>query len=267
MVENKIKEQGVDTSHFIRTKEDRVGIYFAEFGALPRLSTVLYDRAGSAISKITPEDVNWEVSLSESKVFHTTGITPALGQSAAEATALALKTAKEKVKLVSFDLNYRARLWSEERAQEALTPMMKYVEILISTEEDAWRVFKVGGEDFKEVARKLSEKFGFKTVVITIRENITVWRNNWAAIAYQDGKFYDDRKYELEVVDRIGSGDSFAAGFLYGYLTGEGDAERGLKYGNAAAALKHTIPGDLNWCTLSEIEELIEGEKGLRIKR
>jgi 2-dehydro-3-deoxygluconokinase len=267
MVENKTREQGIDTSYIAWSDEDRLGIYFAEFGALPRPSAVLYDRANSAVAKIKPSMVDWDSLFSEARAFHVTGITPALSGSAAETTAEALSKAQGKGLLVSFDLNYRARLWSTEHAKTTLTSLMKYVDILITTEEDTARVFQVEGEDYKEVARRLAELFSFKAVVITLRENITVWRNNWTAIAYQDGRFYEDRKYEVEIVDRIGSGDAFAAGFLYGYLAGEGDVERALKYGNAASVLKHSIPGDINWCTLEEVERLIASGGSLRISR
>lgn len=266
MVQNKVREQGVDTSHLIWSDEDRQGVYFLEFGALPRASAILYDRAGSATSKIQPGMVDWDSLLSQSKAFHMTGITPALSSSALETTAEALGKAREKGLLVSFDLNYRAKLWTQEQAKAGLSPLMKYVDILITTEEDTARVFQITGTDWKEVARKLAETFGFKVVAITLRENITVWRNNWTAIALADGKIYEDQKYEVEVVDRVGSGDAFAAGFLYGYLTGKG-IEASLKYGNAAALLKHSCPGDLAWFTLEEVEKLMLSKGDLRISR
>ncbi len=267
MMRNKSREHGVDTSNIIWADGDRLGIYFVEFGASPRPSTVLYDRANSAMSKIGPGVVEWDNIFSQARAFHTTGITPALSKSAAEATAEVLHKASEKRLLVSFDLNYRARLWSTQQARATLNPLMSKVDILITTEEDTERVFGIHGKDYKEVARKLAERFGFKVVLITLRENITVWRNNWTAIAYQDGRIYEDRSYEIEVVDRVGSGDAFAGGFLYSYLTNSGDIEMALKYGNATAALKHSSPGDVNWCTLEEVEGLIGGKGSLRINR
>lgn len=266
MAANKAREQGVDTSHILWTDGDRLGVYFLELGALPRASAILYDRAGSAISKIQPGMVDWDSILSQTKAFHVTGITPALSSSALETTTEAMSKAREKGLPVSFDLNYRAKLWTQEQAKAGLSPLMKYVDLLITTEEDTARVFQIEGKDWKEVARKLAETFGFKVVAITLRENITVWRNNWTAIVLKDGQIYEDQKYEIEVVDRVGSGDAFAAGFLYGYLTGK-DIEASLKYGNAAAVLKHSCPGDLAWFTLEEVEKLMVSKGDLRISR
>jgi len=266
MVWNKAREHGVDMSHVLWSDGDRQGIYFLEFGALPRASAILYDRTGSAISKIKPGMVDWDNIFSQTRVFHVTGITPALSSSALETTAEALSKAREKGLLVSFDLNYRARLWSQEQAKAGLTPLMKYVDVLITTEEDTARVFQIKGKDWTEVARKLADTFDFKIVAITLRENITVWRNNWTAIVLKDGRIYEDQKYEVEVVDRVGSGDAFAGGFLYGYLNGK-DIETSLKYGNAAAVLKHSCPGDLAWFTLEEVEKLVQSRGDLRISR
>jgi len=266
MVQNKAREHGVDTSHVIWSDGDRLGVYFLEFGAQPRPSSILYDRAHSAISRIQPGMIDWDKVFAQTKAFHVTGITPALSQSCLEATAEALHKAREKKLLVSFDLNYRAKLWSQEQAKAGLSPLMKYVDVLITTEEDTERVFQIKGRDWKDVARKLADTFGFKIVAITLRENITVWRNNWTGIVLADGQIYEDRKYEVEVVDRVGSGDSFAGGFLYGYLTGKG-IETSLKYANAAAVLKHSCPGDLAWFTLEEVENLLAGKGSLRISR
>jgi len=264
MIRNKAREQGVDTSNIIWTKDDRIGLYFLELGASPRASKVVYDRANSAISQIKPGEIDWEKVLRGTKWFHTSGITPALSPSAAQVTTDALKTAKRVGCKVSYDLNYRARLWSEEEARKCQEPFMEYIDILISTEEDTGKVLGIRADSYQEVARKLTERFNFEVVCITLREDISVLRNRWTAIAYAGGKIYDDRTYDVEIVDRLGAGDSFSAGFLYGYITG--DVEKGLKYGNACAALQHSIPGDINWSTLQEVENQIKGA-GLRISR
>ena len=264
IIRNKAREQGVDTSHIVWTKDDRVGIYFVEFGATPRPSSVLYDRKISAISQIKPGEVNWEDVLSGAKWFHTSGITPALSPSAAQVTADALKAAKKAGCKVSYDLNYRARLWTEEEARKCQEPLMEYVDVLISTEEDTRKVLGITAENYREVAKKLAETFNFEVVCITLREDISVLRNRWTAIAYSAGKIYDDKTYDVEIVDRVGAGDSFTAGFIYGYLTG--DVEKGVKYGNAYSALKHSIPSDTNWATLQEVENLIKSTS-LRISR
>jgi 2-dehydro-3-deoxygluconokinase len=264
MIRNKAREHGVDTSHIVWTKEDRNGIYFVEFGATPRPSSVLYDRAHSAISRVKPGEINWAEALKGAKWFHTSGITPALSPDAAKVTAEALQAAKKAGCKVSYDLNYRARLWTEEEAGKCQEPLMEYIDVLLSTEEDTRKVLGISGKDYREVAQKLAEKFKFEVVCITLREDVSVLRNRWTAIAYAGGKIYDDRTYDVEIVDRVGAGDSYTAGFIYGYLTG--DVDKGVKYGNAFSALKHSIPSDANWATLAEVENLLKGG-GLRISR
>ncbi len=263
-IRNKAREQGVDTSHIVWTKEGRVGIYFVEFGANPRPSRVIYDRSHSAMSMMKPGEVDWATLLKGVKWFYTTGITPALSASAAAATLEALQKAKAAGCKVACDLNYRARLWTEDEAHKCMEPLMQYVDVLISTEEDTAKVLKIKGENYQDVARKLAERFKFEAVCITIRTDLSVLHNQWTAIVYAGGKVYEDRTYDVEIIDRVGAGDSFSSGFLYGYTTG--DVEKGLRYGNAYAALEHSIPGDINWCTLQEVETLIKGG-GSRISR
>jgi 2-dehydro-3-deoxygluconokinase len=276
---NRVRQAGVDTSHIVWTDGGRLGLYFVEFGAAPRASSVLYDRAHSAISAIQPGEVDWAKVFAGAKWFHTSGITPALSDSAAEVTHEALAAAKKAGATVSYDLNYRGKLWSPDKAQAIQEPLMEYVDVLITTEEDTGVVFKikaegetdargfaeVAAESYKDVARRLAEKFNFKVVAITLRENPLVWRNTWTAIAYADGKFYDDVKYDLEIVDRVGGGDSFSAGFIYGSLVKK-STQAGVRYGNAFSALKHTNPGDFNWATLEEVEKLLKGTS-LRVAR
>lgn len=265
MIANKAREQGVDVSHIVWTKEDRVGLYFVEFGASPRASSVLYDRAHSAMAKIRPEDVNWDGLLENTRAFHTTGITPALSPSAAAVTQEAVKKAKGKGVLVSLDLNYRARLWTPEEARRVMTELVSQANILITTEEDAERVFGVKEESFEKVAERLNRMFrNLKVVAITIRETPSVWRNTWTALAYSEGNIFRAPVFDIEIVDRVGAGDSFAGGFLYGYLTK--DVEAGLRYGVAISALKQTNPGDLVWATREECERILTGA-GLRIAR
>jgi 2-dehydro-3-deoxygluconokinase len=256
---------GVDCSHIVWSDQGRAGIYFLEFGASPRASSVTYDRAGSSISMIKPGEVDWTKVFTGSKHFHISGITPALSASASQVTTEALKTAKKAGCSVSYDLNFRKKLWTPAEAKKIQEPMMADVDILITTEEDTNVVFGIKEKDFEAAAAKLAQTFKFKVVAITLREDLSVWRNNWTAIAYQDGKIFRDRKYEVEIVDRVGAGDSFTAGFLYGWLK-ENDVQKGVQYGNAFAALKHTVPGDFNWSTLEETEAQLKGA-GLRISR
>jgi 2-dehydro-3-deoxygluconokinase len=265
MIRGRAQAFGVDCSHVVWSDKGRAGIYFVEFGASPRASSVLYDRANSAISMIQPGEVDWPKVFSGSKHFHISGITPALSASAAQATAEALKAAKKVGCTVSYDLNYRKKLWTPAEAKKVQESMMADVDILITTEEDTNVVFGIKEKDYEAVAERLAQTFKFRIVAITLREDLSVLRNNWTAIAYQDGKIYKDRKYEVEIVDRVGAGDSFTAGFLYGWMK-EKDVEQGVRYGNAFAALKHTVPGDLNWCTVEEVEAQLKGT-GLRISR
>ena len=187
------------------------------------------------------------------------------GASAADVPLEGLKAAKKAGCTVSYDLNYRKKLWPPADAKKIQEPMMADVDILITTEEDTNVVFGIKEKDYEAVAERIAQTYEFKTVGITLREDLSVWRNNWTAIVYQDGKIFRDRKYEVEIVDRVGGGDSFTAGFLYGWLE-EGDVEKGLRYGNAFAALKHTFPGDFNWTTREGVEALLKGA-GLRISR
>ena len=265
LIRNQAQEFGINCSHIVWSDQGRAGIYFLELGASPRASSVLYDRSGSAISMIKPGEVDWEKVFNGSKHFHVSGITPALSASASEVTTEALKTAKKAGCTVSYDLNYRKKLWTPADAKKIQEPMMANVDILITTEEDTNVVFGIKEKDYETVAEKLAQNFKFKVVAITLREDLSVWRNNWTAIAYQDGKIFRDRKYEVEIVDRVGAGDSFTAGFLYGWSKDK-DVEKGLRYGNAFAALKHTLPGDFNWSTMEEVEAQLKGA-GLRISR
>ena len=266
-IRNKAREHGVDTSHILWDPDSRCGIYFVEFGAAPRTNRVIYDRKQSAISRITPGEVPWEDILKGTKLFHTSGITPALSESCARATEEVLKTAKEQGCKVSYDVNYRGKLWTTDEARKFTEPASKYIDILITTEEDTKVVYGIEGNDYEEVAQKLTDKFGFETVVITLRETPSVWHNKWSVFAFSDGKVYKSPTYDIEVVDRLGGGDSCSAGFIYGYLKLK-DLQKAVEFGSAFSALKHSVPGDLAFVYREEVEKLIKGRKrGLRIER
>jgi 2-dehydro-3-deoxygluconokinase len=264
MVANKAREHGVDVSHAVWSRDDRIGLYFVEFGAAPRPNSVLYDRRGSAIAQIQPGEVDWPSVLQGTRWFHTSGITPALSASAAAATAEAVREAKKAGAQVSIDLNYRALLWSQEDARRTMSALMKDTDVLITTEEDTERVFGITGKDYEEVARKLFDHFGFAAVAITLRETPSVWRNNWTAIVLAEGRLIRGPAYDLELVDRVGAGDAFAGGFLFGYLTG--GPQKAVEYGVAVSALKQTNPTDFSWVTADEVARLLSGG-GLRIVR
>jgi 2-dehydro-3-deoxygluconokinase len=264
LIANRAREVGVATDHVVWTDEDRVGVYFLEFGAAPRASSVLYDRKGAAIANIRPGMVNWPAVFAGSKWFHVTGITPALSPSAAETTREALQHARQLGVQTSIDLNYRVKLWTEAEAGRCMTELMALCDVLITTEEDIERVFRIKGKDYEDAAAQVARRFPLKVVAITLRENPLVWKNSWTAIAYADGKVIRTRSYEVEIVDRLGAGDSFAAGLIHGLL--DGDLQKALDFGVATSALKHTIAGDFAWITRAEVEALLKGS-GMRINR
>ncbi len=266
LVENKSREHGIDTSRFVWADEGRVGLYYLEFGASPRPNSVVYDRADSAMARIRPGEVDWEEALAGASVFHTSGITPALSDSAAAATLEAVQAAHRLGLLVSVDLNYRIRLWPEDKAEKIMRQIVEMADILVTTEEDTKRVFDIQEVSFDEVARKLAHEFDLQVVAITLRETPSVWRNTWTAIAYESAadEVHVAPTYQIEVVDRVGSGDSFAGGFLYGLLK-EGVAG-GVRFGVGISAIKQTLPGDVCWTTAEEVERVLSGG-GLRIVR
>ncbi len=259
MMANKGCEFGVDTSHIVWVDGERAGLYFVEYGASPRPTSVIYDRRDSALAGIQPEMVDWETLLAKTRLFHVGGITPALSPSAAETQLDALRAARSVGCLVSYDLNYRALLWTLEEARAAQLPLMEYVDILITSLPDQPNVTELisglSGDNPAEVAQKLAELFGFKAVLVTMRSTPSVQRTIWTSLAFADGRVYTDRSYEVEAVDRLGGGDACVAGFLTGYL--EGDVFGGVQLGNAFSALKQTSPTDWPWPTRDEVEALI----------
>jgi 2-dehydro-3-deoxygluconokinase len=260
MIANKARELGVDISHVLWEKQGRAGLFFLEFGATPRASSVMYDRADSSFSNLQPGELNWGQILKDVKCFHVTGITPALSKSAAAVTIETLKKAKELGCIVSMDLNYRAKLWEPETAQNTLTPMMKYVNILITTSGDTRAIFGLEAENDDRLAQILLDRFPLDVAAVSFREGSSVWRCRWSGVARTRDAAYRTRSYDIDIVDQVGRGDSFAAGFLYGYLSTT-DVQMGLDYGVAFSALKHSFPGDFNWCTRQEVEALLAAPK------
>lgn len=264
LIANRAREAGVSTEHVLWTDEDRVGVYYLEFGAAPRASSVLYDRKGAAIANIKPGLVPWANVFAGSRWFHVTGITPALSGSAAETTREALQAARAAGLRTSIDLNYRVKLWNQAEAGRWMTEFMQLCDVLITTEEDIERVFGITGKDYEEVAALVARRFPLQVVAITLRQNPLVWKNSWTAIAYRQGTFFRTATFEVEIVDRLGAGDSFAAGLIHGLV--DDDLQKGLDFGVAASAIKHSIPGDFAWITKGEVEALLKGG-GLRISR
>ncbi|AWM39006.1 2-dehydro-3-deoxygluconokinase [Gemmata obscuriglobus] len=264
LITNRVREVGV-SDRFVQFADDgRCGLYFLEFGASPRASSILYDRKDSSVSLAQCGMFDWEAIFRGAKWFHVSGITPALSPGAAEVVDEAMHAARDAGVKVCMDLNYRSKLWGCEHAAEVLGILLPQVDALIASEADAEHLFGITGADFAEVAAGLVSRFGVKTVVGTRREAPLVWRNRFAAVGYTDGRTYESAWYEVEIVDRLGAGDALAAGLIHGLL--DGDLKKGLDYGAAMGALKHTLPGDLPWLTKDEVEAAMQGQ-GLRIKR
>ncbi|MBL7742009.1 MAG: sugar kinase [Chitinophagaceae bacterium] len=274
---NHLRRYGVDTQYIVRGG-DRLGIYFLETGAAMRASQVVYDRAGASIADVNVAEFDFDKILDGADWFHTTGITPALSDKAAVLAEAALKAAKAKGITTSIDLNYRKKLWTKEKAREVMTKLCQYVDVCIGNEEDADTTlgFKAKDTDvtkgelnldgFKDVFRQMKDKFGFKYIASSLRESHSASDNGWSALLYDGNEFYHTRKYEVRIVDRVGSGDSFASGLIYGLVTGM-SMKDAAEFGVAASALKHTIPGDLNHATLSEVKDLMKGDASGRVQR
>ena len=264
VIGNRAREAGVDTSRILWTDRDRVGLYFLEFGAAPRASGIVYDRADSAMAKLEPGMVDWPTLLAGAKWFYVTGITAALSPSAAAATLEALQAARAAGVKTCLDPNYRAKLWSIEQAAVWLNDAIKFVDVLITNPEDIERFFQIPGANIEQAMADAAGRFHLRAIAMTLRQVHSVWKNGWTALAWADGRTLRAASYEVEIVDRLGAGDAFAAGLLHGLL-GD-DLQKGLDYGTALSALKHTIPGDLPWITREEVEALLAGG-GLRIRR
>jgi len=279
MAINSLRQYGVNTSHIIRGG-DRVGIYYCEKGASQRPSKVIYDRANSSIALAKKEDFDWDKIFEDADWFHFTGITPALSKEVAEITLEACKAAKEKGIVVSCDLNFRKKLWSNKEANETMNKLCKYVDICIANEEDAKDAFaieakdtdintgKLNKEGYVSVAEQLCQRFNFKYVAITLRESISANDNNWSAMLYngKEGKAYFSKKYAIHIVDRVGGGDSFGAGLIYALRNSYKDQDA-IEFAVAASCLKHSIEGDYNLVSLEEVKALANGDASGRVKR
>ena len=272
-----LRHFGVDTSKVVRGG-DRVGIYYLEKGASQRGSVCIYDRAHSAIQEADPSEFDWDAIFEGADWFHFTGITPALGPNMVECCKQACIAAKKHGVKISCDLNYRGKLWTREQARAAMTELCQYVDVCISNEEDAKDVFgieaettdiyggKLNHEGYKSVAKQLADKFGFEKVAITLRTSISASDNDWAGMLY-DGKDYCfSKSYHLHIVDRVGGGDSFGGGLIYALLSGK-STQDAVEFAVAASALKHSVEGDYNRVTVSEVEKLAGGDGSGRVQR
>ncbi|MBQ8254237.1 MAG: sugar kinase [Clostridia bacterium] len=274
---NSLRKFGVDTSKIVRGGE-RVGIYYCEKGASQRPSKVIYDRAYSAIAMAKKEDFDWDSILDGAEWFHFTGITPALSDDMAEITLEACKAARAKGITVSCDLNFRKKLWSKEKAGQVMGEICKYVDVCIANEEDAKDVFGIeadgsditGGkldcDGYISVAKKLTDRFGFKAVAITLRESKSANDNDWSGMLYTGGQAYFSKKYSIHIVDRVGGGDSFGGGLIYSMMNGA-EPQAAIEFAIAASCLKHSIEGDYNLVSVAEVMTLAGGDASGRVQR
>ena len=272
-----LRHFGVDTSKVVRGGE-RVGIYYLEKGASQRGSVCIYDRAHSAIQEADPSEFDWDAIFEGADWFHFTGITPALGPNMVECCKQACIAAKKHGVKISCDLNYRGKLWTREEARAAMTELCQYVDVCISNEEDAKDVFgieaentdiyggKLDHEGYKSVAKQLADKFGFEKVAITLRTSISASDNDWAGMLYDGENYCFSKSYHLHIVDRVGGGDSFGGGLIYALLSGK-STQDAVEFAVAASALKHSVEGDYNRVTVSEVEKLAGGDGSGRVQR
>lgn len=278
-----LRKYGVGTNHIVRGG-DRIGIYFLETGAIARPSKVIYDRSGSSVSQIRPKMVNWREVFKDACWFHWTGITPALSSGAAETCFEAISVAREMGITVSVDLNYRKNLWKYgKKASEIMPTLVCECDVILGNEEDAEKIFgikpphfdvaktkgAIDPQDFEYVCKEITSKFPkAKKVIITLRGSINANHNFWGGVLYSDNKFYRSKLYDLtHIVDRVGGGDSFMGGVIYGLLNHPGDNQKTLDFAVAASSLKHTIYGDFNLVTLEEIERVLGGDGSGRVTR
>jgi len=276
-----LRQKNIGTQHIVFGGE-RIGIYFLEAGAAQRPSKVLYDRAGSSFATLQKGSVNWEEAFAGANWFHWTGITPAVSQSAAEVCKEGIEAAHKLGMTISCDLNYRAKLWKWTDAPgKVMEDLVSQSDIAIGNEEDAEKVFgikahesnitrgKLDPQNYLRVCEQLATKMGnLKTIAFTLRGSLSASHNTWSGVLWQDRKFIMGTQYDVfPIVDRVGSGDAFAAGLIYGLLNFTNDQERALQFAIAASCLKHTIQGDFNSIHVAEVEQLMKGDQSGRISR
>lgn len=267
---NELRGLGVDTTSIVRGG-DRMGVYFLEQGASQRGGKVIYDRAGSAIAAAQPGDFHWPQILDQAEWLHWSGITPALSEPAAMIVSQACIEARRRGLVVSFDLNYRAKLWTREIAGRTLAPLMEHVDLCVTSVEEARTVFGIEIDDTaasreEEAARSLTECFGFSSVALTMRSAERADATTWGAMLFTEGRAYFSRRHEITIVDRVGAGDSFTGALIFALRRGD-DPQRAIDFAVAASTLKHTLPGDYALITLDEVEALAGGAGGGRVQR
>ena len=256
---------GVRTNHVVRGGE-RLGVYFLEQGAGHRPGKVLYDRAHSSIAEADVGEFDWERILAEARWFHWSGITPALSETAASVVKEACKVARRRRVPVSFDMNYRAKLWTVERAGEVLQPLMEHVNVCFCGSAEARAVLGAGGDGEEALAADLRQRYGFEQVVMTHRHALDADRCTWRSSLWSGAGAFTSREYEVGIVDRIGAGDSFTGALIFALLRADAP-QAAIEFATAASALAHTIPGDFPLMRLEEVEALVAGARGGRVQR
>lgn len=274
---NTLRKYGVNTNYILRD-DNRLGIYYHEKGASQRPSKVVYDRKYSSISLAEVDDFNWDAIFGDVDWFHFSGITPALSNNLSKIILLACKKAKEHNITVSCDLNYRAKLWTTKQAKKVMSDIIRYVDVCIANEEDIEKVFSIKAENtdvnkgllnydsYVDVAKQIHELYGCKIIACTFRTSLSASDNKWASMLYYNNKSYQSKEYHIHLVDRVGGGDSFVAGLIYGLLTDKSIQDT-LEFATAASCLKQTINGDYNLVAIDEVENLAEGNSSGRVQR
>lgn len=274
---NELRRFGVNTSEIVMGG-NRLGIYYSEKGASQRPSKVIYDRKYSSISEAEINDFDWDKIFKDAEWFHFSGITPALSDNLAKICLIACEKAKENNIKVSCDLNYRSKLWSTTQANKVMSKLIKYVDVCIGNEEDIENVFGIKAENtdvtkgilnynsYKTVAKEVHDKFGCSIVACTLRTSISASDNKWTSMLYDGTDFYQSKEYDVHIVDRVGGGDSFVAGLIYGFIT-KLSVEETIEFATAASCLKHSIEGDFNMVTTKEVISLAKGNSSGRVQR
>ena len=276
-----LRQYGVGTTHIARGG-DRLGIYYMEMGAAQRGSQVIYDRAGSSLATIEPGMIDWKSAFAGADWFHWTGITPAISRGAAETCLEAIRTAREMGLTVSCDLNYRSKLWKwGKKASEVMPELVSLCDVSIGNEEDAAKVFGIAAvgvdvtagivdaEAYRDVCEELARRFpSLKTICVTLRGSLSASHNTWSGVLWDGGAMFTGRQYDItHIVDRVGGGDAFAGGLIYGLKTYGADRQSALGFAIAASCLKHTIIGDFNMVSVGEVNKLMGGDASGRVSR
>lgn len=259
-----LRSQNINTEYVVQGGQ-RLGLYFLEEGASQRPSKVIYDRKNSSFAESSVTDYNWDIIFEDCSWFHFSGITPALSDNLVEICKIACKKAKEKNIKISCDLNYRKKLWTTEKANSVMSELFEFVDVCIANEEDVQNVFGLQGS-YEELAQKIIQKFSCKLVAFTLRESFSADKNIWSSLLFSKTESFKSEKYEIQIVDRVGAGDSFSGALIYALLNDYSN-QNSLEFATAASCLKHSIHGDFNQVTVDEVLSLMKGNANGRIQR